>query len=116
MKLDKSNLDVSQIFLVYMATIGDVVKTATALERSPEVVQALADNEGWVSKVRRISVMSKSEKPGDWERAQNRALSFVQGHSIRRLIDRMIKELTRMDDETLVKHTAVRQNDSLLRP
>jgi hypothetical protein len=53
----------------------------------------LAEHEGWKEKVRRVSVMSKSEKPGDWERAQNRCLNFVQAHRVRMLIDRVISQL-----------------------
>ncbi len=96
---DKSKLDVSQIFLVFMATIGDVERTAAALDIDPVVVKKLSEDEGWDTKIRRISILSKSEKPGDWERAQNRALNFVQAHRFRTLIDRVLQELFDVDSE-----------------
>lgn len=86
MKIDKTKLDISQIFLTYMTLVGDVSRTAAALDLEPALVQALAEQEGWSEKVRRLSVMSKSNKPGDYERAQNRALNFVQAHRFRSLL------------------------------
>lgn len=90
MTVDKSRLDVSGIFLVYITTVGDIGKTAAAFDLDPGLVQALATQEGWLEKVKRISMLSKSEKPGDWERAQNRALNFVQSYRLRQLIDKML--------------------------
>jgi hypothetical protein len=102
----KAKTDVSQIFLVYMATIGDVNKTAAALDLDPVFVDALAREEGWKQKVRRISTMSKSEKPGDWERAQNRALNFVQAHRVRMVLERMIALFDGLDNEGVHKKLA----------
>ena len=97
----KQRSDVAQIFLVFMATIGDVEKTALALELDPAFVTWLAEQEGWSEKVRRVSVMSKGGKPGDWERAQNRCLNFVQAHRVRTLIDRLLLELGKVPVEEL---------------
>ena len=91
--VNKNKVDVSQVFLVFMALVGDAEKTALALDMNVEDVNDLAKKEGWVEKVRSISVMSKSGTPGDWERAQNRALNFVQCHQLRRLIDASIFNL-----------------------
>lgn len=88
--LNKNHHDISQIFLVYMTLVGDAEKTALALDLDPSFVRELALKEGWAAKVARISVMSKSGQPGDWERAQNRALNFVQCHQLRRHIDEVI--------------------------
>lgn len=79
--------DVAQIFLVFMALVGDAEKTAIALDLKPEFVRELANQHQWCDKVARISLLSKSGKPGDWEKAQNRALNFVQCHRLRRAID-----------------------------
>jgi len=95
----KQRTDVAQVFLVFMSLIGDEGKTATALDLEPAYVEWLAEQEGWKEKVRRISIMSKSEKPGDWERAQNRALNFVQAHRVRILIDKLLHVLTKDTDE-----------------
>lgn len=85
--MNKNKVDVSKVFLVYMALVGDAEKTALALDMAVEDVADLAKKEGWAAKVRSISVMSKTGTPGDWERAQNRALNFVQCHQLRRMID-----------------------------
>lgn len=106
MPLDKSKIDVSAIFLGYMALVGDVEKTALAFDLSPADVAELAESEGWADKIRRVSVMSKSEKPGDWERAQNRALCFVQAYQIRQLINRWTQHLLNMDVEQMLTETA----------
>lgn len=95
----KQRTDCAQVFLVFMSLIGDEGRTATALDLEPAFVEWLAEQEGWKEKVRRISIMSKSEKPGDWERAQNRALNFVQAHRVRLLIDRLLQILTKDSDE-----------------
>lgn len=100
-KIDKSRLDVSQIFLTYMSLVGDVEKTATALDLDPKIVAALADQEGWLEKVRRLSVMSKSGKPGDYERAQNRALNFVQAHRMRMTVDALLRSFDGLTPEEI---------------
>lgn len=98
MRLSKNSIDVSQVFLVFMSLVGDVERTALALDLDPKFVEKLAAEEGWAQKIRRISVMSKSEKPGDWEKAQNRALCFVQAHQASMLIDRFLHLLNIKDD------------------
>lgn len=90
MKIDKSKYDVSQIFLTYMTLVGDVDKTASALDLDPRVVQALASSEGWEEKARRLTLMSKGGKPGDYERAANRALNYVQAHRLRMLLSSLL--------------------------
>ena len=97
----KKRTDVAQVFLTFMATVGDIDRTALALELDPAFVTWLAEQEGWNEKIRRISVMSKGGKPGDWERAQNRCLNFVQAHRVRMLIDRLILHLFKMTPEEL---------------
>jgi hypothetical protein len=103
-KIDKSKFDVSQIFLVFMSLVGDVSKTAAALNLDPLIVQTLADEEGWTEKVRRISVMSKGGKPGDFERAQNRALNFVQAHRMRLIVDAMLQVFDGLTTEEVLAH------------
>lgn len=110
MKVDKTKLDVSQIFLVYMAVVGDVDKTALSLDLDPKIVQSLAQSEGWSEKIRRISYISKSSKPGEWERAQNRALNFVQAHRVRSLIDRLINHFAEQTPEEMVEKNKSRED------
>jgi len=106
MKIDKSKLDVAQIFLTFMSLVGDVEKTAAALDLDPRVVTALAEQEGWLEKVRRLSVMSRSGKPGDYERAQNRALNFVQSHRMRLTVDAMLRAFDGLTPEEICEKLA----------
>jgi hypothetical protein len=66
------------------------------------VIEALAKQEGWLDKIRRISVMSKGEKPGDYERAQNRALNYVQAHMFRRSLDQALRAVRDLDNQDLL--------------
>src|SRR6266542_1146087 len=95
--LDKNRIDVAQAFLLFMATIGDYDRVAAALDLEPEQVRELAESEGWTDKIRRVSVMSKSGKPGDFERAQNRALCFFQVYMINIHIDQLLSAIIELD-------------------
>lgn len=111
MDIDKSKIDVSQAFLLFMATVGDVEKTASFLDLDVAVIEALAKQEGWLEKIRRISIMSKGEKPGDYERAQNRALNYVQAHLFRRTIDQALRAVRDLsNEEVLTKMTSTDRN------
>lgn len=101
-KLDKSKLDVSAIFLTFMALVGDVERTALAFDLEPAVIQQLAEDEGWTDKIRRVSIMSKSSKPGAFEQAQNRALIFVQAQQLRRIIAGLLQELSKLSGVDLL--------------
>lgn len=107
MTLNKNKLDVSQILLTFVALCGDVPKTAEALNLDPQVVQQLADAEGWDLKIQRVTLMAKSGKPGDFERAQNKALAFVQGHRIRSLLDKVIQRFAGMDADEICEEMTV---------
>lgn len=102
LKIDKARLDVSQIFLTFMSLVGDCARTAAALDIDPAIVEGLAEQEGWIDKVRRLSVMSKSGKPGDYERAQNRALNFVQAHRLRMTVDAMLRSFDGLTPEQIL--------------
>ena len=90
MKIDKNKFDVSGIFSTYMSFVGDADQTAAALQMDPREVQALAEQEDWVAKVKHLSQMSKSGKPGDFEKAANRALNFVQAHRLRGVLTSLL--------------------------
>lgn len=90
MKVNKNLHDIAQIFSVYMSFVGDADQTAAALSLDPKLVQALADQEDWVTKVKHLSQMSKSGKPGDFEKAANRALNFVQAHRLRGVLTSLL--------------------------
>lgn len=112
-KIDTSKLDVAQIFLTYMSLVGCVEKVAAALDLDPAIVQGLADEFGWDVKLRRVSLMSKSGKPGDYERAQNRALNFVQAHRLRLVLDKLIAAYSDLTPEEAVLKSATVDKDRL---
>jgi len=105
---DKNKIDVAQAFLVWMATVGDSEKTAVALDLEPEHVKALADEEGWHEKIKRVSLQSKNGKPGDYERMVNRCLNFVQAQTLRQNINRLLTEVTNMTNDELLARACVR--------
>ena len=108
MKIDKNKVDVSAVFLVYMTLVGDVNKTAVAMDLDPAFVEELAEREGWKAKVKRMSTVSKSDEPGGWERMQNRALNFAQAHRMRELIDRMLLHFAdKTPDELAAAFTSI---------
>jgi hypothetical protein len=116
MAIDKAKTDVSAIFLTYMALVGDVERTALAFNLDPADVSKLAESEGWAEKIRRVSLMSKSGKPGDFERAQNRALCFVQAHQIRTLVNRLSKQLLGIEcDEDFLQKISVSDKNGFSR-
>lgn len=102
-RLNKSSVDVSQIFLTYCALVGDSEKVAAALDLDPDFVRKLAHDEGWQTKIERICLLSKAGRPGDFERAQNRALSFVQAHQVRELIGRVVAKFRDMTEEEVLE-------------
>lgn len=112
MKIDKNKYDVSGIFSTYMSFVGDVDSTAAALQIDPRIVQTLAEQEGWVEKVKHLSQMSKAGKAGDWEKAANRALNFVQAHRLRGILTSLLtnyesKAPEDLPEVTTNKHTGV---------
>lgn len=96
-------LDREQAFMLYATFAGDVVRTAHALNIKPAALILMADEGGWNDKLRSIIEGKESARPGDWERAVNRAINFVLAHQMRLLFDRALKRFREMDDEELEK-------------
>jgi hypothetical protein len=108
--VDKRRLDVVSIFLHYVASVGDVERTALACDLDPSIVRKLAVSEGWEDKIRRLTMVSKSSgmQAGEYERMQNRALAWVGGHRLRQVLDKVICNLhSRSEDELLEEVTSV---------
>ena len=98
----KNSVDVSAVFLTYVAFVGDVEKTAAARNLDPAFVTKLANDEDWNGKIKTICRMKADGRPGDWERAQNRALAFVQAHQTSLVLDRLIQHLGEKPDADLI--------------
>lgn len=109
--VDKNKVDVAQAFLAYMTFVGDIDRTALALDLEPRQVREMAEAEQWAEKVRRVSLMSKGGRPGDFERATNRALCFVQAQCIRQQLNRLLTEVTNMTNDELMARASVRTRD-----
>jgi hypothetical protein len=97
-------LDRENAFLLFAAFCGDVEQTAHALNLSPATILKVAEDDGWLTKLRSIIELKKSKRPGDVERALNRAMNFVQAHRMRLVCERMIKKLTNLTDEQLEEY------------
>ncbi len=89
-------IDRENAFLLYATFTGDIERTAHALGVRPMDVLKVADDERWNEKLRGIIELKKSERPGDLERAINRALNFVQAHKFRLFVERVVQRLTSM--------------------
>lgn len=108
-EIDVSNVDVAAVYIGYTALVGDVERTALAFNLSPRVVRHLAEKFSWEDKIRSISLLSKGSKPGDWEKAQNRALCFVSGHMLRSVIQRIVENIHGMSRADVVKTVIVQK-------
>ena len=61
----------------------------------------VAEDEGWLNKLGKIIELRKSSRPGDFERAMNRAVNYVQAWRARAFCDRMLNRLIKQADENL---------------
>lgn len=94
----EENLDRENAFLLFATFCGDIVRTAHALNVSEALVLKVCEDEGWHNKLGPILALKKSTRPGDVERAVNRALNFTQAHRMRLFVGRVIHRVTGMDD------------------
>lgn len=86
----KTGFNIDDMFMLYASFCGDVERTAHAVGCKPTDVLRVADDEKWNEKLRSIIELKKSERPGDVERAINRAMNFVQAHRFRTLLDKLV--------------------------
>lgn len=93
---DVVNLDKDNAFMLYAIFCGDSIRTAHALNTKPEIVAAISLAEGWDKKLQPIIDLHKSAKPGDVERAVNRAMNFVQAHKCRMFFERVLNAMCDM--------------------
>lgn len=91
-------------FLLYATFCGDIVRTAAALNVSATTVLRMSDEENWPEQLKPILELKKSTKPGDIERAINRALNFVQAHRARMFLNRVLNRVIGMSDAELEEY------------
>lgn len=99
-------IDVEQCFLAWCANGFDVAATAHSLGISAVALQRCVDDENWCARVAPIVEKIKSQKSGDFDRACNRAIAFVQGTRLRLLCERVISEMTGWSKEELRENVA----------
>ena len=111
--IDTSEIDFdrAQVFLLYATFAGDVVRTAHAAGCRPVDVLRVADEEGWTAKLAPIIELSKSQRPGDVERAINRALNFAQCHRLRLFLERVLSRVCGMDKHELESYILTSRKD-----
>jgi len=93
-------IDREQAFLLYATFAGDLERTAHSLGVRPMDVLRIVDEEKWTERLKGILELKKSDKPGDFERALNRALNYVQAHRMRLIVERAIRHFTGLDERT----------------
>lgn len=98
-KVDRGNA-----FMLYATFCGDCVRTGAALGISAIAVLKMADEESWAEQLKPILELKKSSRPGDIERAINRALNFVQVRKMTMFLERVIRKLTDMSPEELEEY------------
>lgn len=100
---DPSQIELNreQVFLLYATFAGDVVRTAHAAGVRPVDVLKIAEEEGWATKLAPIIELQKSQRPGDVERAINRALNFAQCHRMRLFLEKVLNRVCGMSEEEL---------------
>jgi len=103
-------LDREQVFLLYATFCGDVEKTAHAVNVSPVTILKVADDEKWNEQLRAIIELKKSNRPGDLERAINRALNFAQAHRFRMFLERIIQKVCGMSPAEFEEYLFEKRN------
>lgn len=98
---EAAKIDRENAWLLFASFAGDIERTALAINVSPKTVLLMADEEGWLERLKPIILLRKSSKPGDLERALNRAVNYVQAHKFRLFIERILHRLTEMDAREL---------------
>lgn len=98
---NNATLDMDNAFMLYAIFCGDSIRTAHALNVKPEIIASMSVTEGWDKKLEPIISLHKSTKPGDVERAVNRAMNFVQAHKCRMFFERVLNQMCGMTTSEL---------------
>lgn len=89
----KETLDVSKIFLAYLATCGDVLQTATVAQCRVADVLYLAKAELWDAKLNESQIARgpTPEKAKERGREINRMANYIQSVRLRAIIDKTLQ-------------------------
>lgn len=93
MKLDRNKIDVVQVWNAYMTFDGNTLKAALACDLSEDVVAKLAEEDNWAAKIKSLTKFSAGSQRG-FAQQINRAANYMQGHRLRQILDKVIKEIS----------------------
>ena len=106
---EQTPLDSEQAFLLYATFAGDLERTAHACGvRAVDILKA-AEDLGWQERLKPILELKQSARPGDFERAMNRALNFAQAFRYRMFLERVLKQITGMTPEEVNEYIFTRR-------
>jgi hypothetical protein len=89
------NQDIHEKVYQYYALFGcDVERAAIAANLPVERVRQMALDGRWEDQLKVLVRLKQSGKPGDMERATNRAINLVQAHRYRLLLERLLREFS----------------------
>lgn len=99
----KEELDVSRIFLSYLAAAGDVVEAAQIANCKLDDVLFLARSECWAAKLADAGVVRGKTKEDAQLRMRevNRVTAYIQGIRLRGLIDRTLQYVYEKEDNLM---------------
>lgn len=100
-------IDREQAFLLYATFCGDLERTAHALGLTSVTLLKMVEDEKWNDKLKPILELKKGARPGDLERAINRALNYVQAHRLRLIVERAIRFFTGLSESEFKAHLCV---------
>lgn len=103
----ESSPDVEEAFEMYAQFVGDVPKTAAALKITPTAVLEMAAEHKWNERLKDLFELKKAGKPGDIERALNRAMNFVIANQYRSVLHRIVKRLHKLNDDELMDEVCI---------
>jgi hypothetical protein len=100
----KDNLDVSQIFLAYLAFLGNETKVGIALKIPREVVEVLAAEEDWETKLKTYTALRHEVELPPTDQAICRTVTFIQACHLRDIIHRLLDRIHQnVDDRSLIE-------------
>jgi hypothetical protein len=113
--METIQLDREQAFLLYATFAGDLERTAHACGVRAVDILKCAEEENWGERLKGIIELKKSSRPGDFERAINRAINFADSHRFRLFLERVLNRLSGMrpdELETYLLHGTVAKDGS----
>jgi hypothetical protein len=99
LSFSKEDHDVSQIFLAYLAFLGNSTKVGIALNMRPEVVEVLAAKEDWAGKLKTYVGLRHEEALSEPDNALRRTATYFAACQLRDTIKRLIDHMHELTDD-----------------